>query len=122
MSIPALFIGIIMSVMTILMVRERVMMKRYSQPETSAETLYEASMGFGLVGAVFSGVWLYFAFFPIALNAVWIIGLLLLAALTILIGICMGLICNAGHTLRAEEAEKIASAKARAAYQQGRGQ
>jgi hypothetical protein len=115
MHIIALFIGAFMTVLTILVIRERILMKQYSKPNTTDETLYEVSMAFGLIGAALAGVWLLLGFHPEALTGIVIIGLVALAAFTVLIGITMGACVNAGNKLRAEHKATKAEAARRAA-------
>ena len=114
MHFAALFIGAAMAVLTILMVRERILMKKYSVPKTTSATLYEVSMPLGLVGAALSGFWLILGFSSAALNAIIIVGLLLLVGFTVLMGLTMVAVCNAGTNLRAERRAAEAEAAARA--------
>jgi hypothetical protein len=116
MHIAALFIGAVMSVLTFLTIRERILMKKYNVPHTTAAVLYDVSMPLGLVGAALSGVWLVLGFSSTSLNAIVIVVLLVLAAFTALMALTMVATCNAGTNLRAERSAAQAETTARAGH------
>jgi amino acid transporter len=102
MLFAGFFVAFVMGLFTVLMVQQRVTLKPLRYPNNTAATLYEASMPLGLVGAVLTVIWLAIGFNAESIQGVWLIGLVLFANFTILTGIVMYLVFDAGNRIRKE--------------------
>lgn len=102
MQFASFFITLVMAVFTVKMIEQRITLKPLRNPDNTADVLYVASMPLGLVGAVLTAAWLAIGFNAESVQGLWIIGFLLFAGFTILIGVVMCLVFDEGDRIRKE--------------------
>lgn len=121
MQFASFFIMLVMAVFTVKMIEQRITLKPLRNPDNTADVLYVASMPLGLVGAVLTAAWLAIGFNAESVQGLWIIGFLLFAGLTLLLGVVMCLVFDEGDRIRKEHKRLEQAYEARAAQSQRTG-
>lgn len=121
MQFASFFIMLVMAVFTVKMIEQRITLKPLRNPDNTADVLYVASMPLGLVGAVLTAAWLAIGFNAESVQGLWIIGFLLFAGLTLLLGVVMCLVFDEGDRIRKEHKRLKKAYEARAAQSQRTG-
>ena len=121
MQFASFFIMLVMAVFTVKMIEQRITLKPLRNPDNTADVLYVASMPLGLVGAVLTAAWLAIGFNAESVQGLWIIGFLLFAGLTLLLGVVMCLVFDEGDRIRKEHKRLKKAYEAQAAQSQRTG-